>query len=82
MAETLDKVRPGASAVITGIRDACSEQLGERLQALGFTEGKTVNVVRNAPLGDPVIYRVCDQVLCLRKREAAMLEVELSQLAA
>lgn len=81
MAETLDKVRPGASAVITGVKDACSEQLGERLHALGFTKGQTVSVVRNAPLGDPVIYRVCDQVLCLRKREAAMLEVELPQAA-
>ena len=77
MTETLDKIRPGSSAVITGINRNCSAQLGERLNDLGFSEGQTVSVIRRTPLGDPVIYRVCDQVLCLRKREAAMLEVEL-----
>lgn len=75
MSQTLDSVRPGTNAVVVGMHSSCPPQLSARLEALGFTEGQNVSVVRRAPLGDPVVYRICDQVLCLRKREAAMLEV-------
>lgn len=78
MSQTLDKVQPGQQAVVNGLINSCSPELGARLEALGFTKGNDVKVVRNAPLGDPVMYRVSDQVLCLRKREAAMVEVDLA----
>jgi ferrous iron transport protein A len=44
-----------------------------RLQDLGFTVGTTVEVVRRAPLRDPVIYRVRDYDVCLRRAQAAYL---------
>lgn len=78
MSQTLDKVQPGQQAVVNGLIISCSPELGARLEALGFMKGNHVKVVRNAPLGDPVMYRVSDQVLCLRKREAAMVEVDLA----
>ena len=47
-----------------------------RLQALGLVPGADVEVIRRAPLRDPVLYRVCDYRLCLRRAEAGLIEVE------
>jgi Fe2+ transport system protein FeoA len=49
--------------------------LGRRLTDLGFTSGTEVEAVRRAPLGDPVIYRVCGYDLCLRQVLAATIRV-------
>ena len=49
--------------------------LGRRLTDLGFTSGTEVEAVRRAPLGDPVIYRVCGYDLCLRQALAATIRV-------
>jgi ferrous iron transport protein A len=32
-------------------------------------------VLRRAPMGDPTIYRVLDTELCIRRREARLIEV-------
>jgi ferrous iron transport protein A len=42
---------------------------------LGFRPRAQVDVIRRAPLGDPTIYRVQDTELCLRRREARLIEV-------
>jgi ferrous iron transport protein A len=42
-----------------------------RLGDLGFTPGAVVEVVRRAPLRDPVVYRVKDYEICLRRAQAA-----------
>ena len=39
--------------------------------------GRTVTPLRRAPLGDPVVYRVADYELCLRRHEARMVNVEV-----
>ena len=39
--------------------------------------GRTVTPLRRAPLGDPVVYRVADYELCLRRQEARMVQVEV-----
>jgi ferrous iron transport protein A len=41
-----------------------------RLADLGFTPGTEVEVVRRAPLRDPVIYRLRDYEVCLRRAQA------------
>ncbi|GLK99235.1 hypothetical protein GCM10017581_009760 [Dactylosporangium matsuzakiense] len=45
--------------------------VARRLEDLGLTSGTTVDVVRRAPLRDPVVYRVKDYELCLRRAQAA-----------
>ena len=50
--------------------------LAERLAAMGVTVGATVQVVRRAPLGDPVDFRVRGYHLSLRRREAELVYVE------
>jgi ferrous iron transport protein A len=49
--------------------------VANRLGQLGFRAKARVDVIRRAPLGDPTIYRVQDTELCLRRREAQLIEV-------
>jgi ferrous iron transport protein A len=50
-------------------------EVANRLRQLGFRPAANVEVIRRAPLGDPTIYRVQDTELCLRRREARLIEV-------
>ena len=47
-----------------------------KLLAMGLTPGATLQVIRVAPLGDPVEIRVRGTSVSLRRDEAAVLEVE------
>ena len=38
--------------------------------------GAPARAMRRAPLGDPVVYRVADYELCLRRHEARIVRVE------
>ncbi|TWI75661.1 ferrous iron transport protein A [Desulfobotulus alkaliphilus] len=48
----------------------------QRLLDLGFVPNMEVEMVRCATLGDPLEMRVGDYYVTLRKREAALIEVE------
>lgn len=47
----------------------------KRIVEMGFIKGKTVEVLLNAPLKDPIKYRVLDYEVSLRKQEADMIEI-------
>ena len=47
-----------------------TDGISQRLAELGFTSGQTVQVVRFAPLGDPMQIRIRGFSLALRLREA------------
>ena len=47
----------------------------KRIVEMGFVKGKTVEVLLNAPLQDPVIYKVMGYEVSLRHQEADMIEV-------
>lgn len=49
-----------------------------RLFEMGLTKGAEVEVIRFAPLGDPIDIKVRGYHLSLRKREAAGIQVALS----
>ena len=49
--------------------------VANRLGQLGFRATAHVDVIRRAPFGDPTIYRVQDTELCLRRREAQLIEI-------
>ena len=42
---------------------------------MGFVRGKRVDVLQNAPLRDPIKYRIMDYEVSLRRSEAAMIVV-------
>lgn len=48
----------------------------QRLLDLGFVSEAEVNMIRRAPLGDPIQCKVANYNVVLRKSEAALIEIE------
>jgi len=69
----LSDLNTGSSAIIKKIRGIGSFR--HRIQEMGFIEGKKVEVIKNAPLQDPVEYRIMGYNVSLRKQEAELIEV-------
>ena len=44
----------------------------KRIVEMGFIKGKTVEVILNAPLKDPIKYRLLDYEISLRRQEAVI----------
>ena len=73
----LSDLRLGTSARVIALQeDTAEDPISQRLSNLGFVPGRTVTPLRRAPLGDPVVYRVADYELCLRRHEARIVRVE------
>ncbi len=70
---SLDAVPHGSPCRVTGIR--FGSPLSFRLMEMGLIEGAEVEVVRRAPLGDPLHLRVGDYDLSLRSADAATIDV-------
>jgi Fe2+ transport system protein FeoA len=64
----LSVLRPGECGVVC--RVAGSGPIRQRLLELGVTRGAPIEVIRFAPLGDPIEVRVRGYHLSLRRREA------------
>ena len=47
----------------------------KRITEMGFVKGKSVKVIRNAPLQDPIEYEIMNYRVTLRRSEAALIEV-------
>lgn len=50
----------------------------KRITEMGFVRGKTVKVIKNAPLQDPVEYEIMGYRIALRRSEAELIEVSTS----
>ena len=73
----LSDLRVGTTSRVVGlVKDTASGPIIRRLSNLGFVPGRIVTPLRRAPLGDPVVYRVADYELCLRRHEARIVRVE------
>ncbi len=48
-----------------------------RLTEMGFTRGAQVEVIKNAPLRDPIEYKILNYNISLRRAEAEMIEVSV-----
>lgn len=71
----LAQLVPGTRATVVGTVAGANPVIAHRLGQLGFRPRAHVDVIRRAPLGDPTIYRVHGTELCLRRREAQLIEV-------
>ena len=47
----------------------------KRIVEMGFIKGNTVEVLLNAPLKDPIKYRILGYEISLRRQEASMIEI-------
>lgn len=52
------------------------ESLKNRLMGMGWIPGKTIQVVRRAPMGDPTIYLVDSTKIFLREEESRLIRVK------
>jgi ferrous iron transport protein A len=71
---TLDQLKPTERAVVSTLNG--DGQIQQRLLEMGVLEGSEIEVVRLAPLGDPMEIRVQGYNLSLRKSEAALVQLE------
>ncbi len=70
----LGDCRPGQQAKIR-----CHHAEGairQRLLDLGFVPGTRIDMIRNAPLGDPIQCKVSGYNVTLRRSEAELIELE------
>lgn len=73
----LKDLKPGdKGSIVSYSKDAVEYR--RRLLMLGATPGTSFEVVRIAPLGDPIEIRVRGSFISVRKDEAAIMEVALS----
>ena len=73
IAMKLSELRTGEIGVI--VRVMGHGGFRKRIVEMGFIKGKTVEVLLNAPLHDPVKYKVMDYEVSLRRAEADLVEV-------
>lgn len=67
---TLADLPLGGTAVVLGVCDAARPDVARRLFDLGLRPGSPVTGVRRAPLGGPLVVRVADYDLTLRRDQA------------
>ena len=70
----LSELEPGEHGKVVSM--AGDAEAARRLMEMGLMRGTTVQVVRRAPLGDPLEVRVRGFMLTLRRAEAEHIEVE------
>ena len=71
---TLEQLVPGASAAVVTVGG--QGPFRRRLMELGVLPGTEITRTGQAPLGDPLTYRVRGAVIGLRRTEAATILVE------
>lgn len=72
----LSDLSAGNFATIVSIH--AEEALHQRLLALGFRSGKTLEIIRKAPFSGPIQVRLGTTDIVLRRREAAKIAVCLA----
>lgn len=70
----LSDLKPGQCARVVAIDD---DGAAQRLMEMGLTEDEELELVRRAPLGDPLEIFVRGSALSVRKTEAMLVRVEL-----
>jgi len=74
LARTLAELGPGDRARVTKV--AGDVDAARRLMDMGLIRGTPVEVVRRAPLGDPIEVKLRGFMLTLRRSEAEHITVE------
>lgn len=69
----LSDLQTGQSAIILKVLGHGGFR--RRIMEMGFVRGKSVEVLHNAPLKDPIKYKVMDYEVSLRRSEASLIEV-------
>lgn len=71
--DTLDRLRPGEHATV--LRLSGHPGVRRRLMELGLVPGTAVQLIRRAPLGDPIELAVRGVHMSIRRSEASLIHV-------
>jgi len=71
---SLNTMQPGEKGVIKEINGS-SSHVHQRLLEMGLTKGTAVEIIRFAPMGDPIEISVRGYRLSLRKVEAETVQI-------
>lgn len=77
MQNTLSQCKQGDIVVIQKMRG--SGAFKNRLREMGFIKGEKLEIIRYAPLQDPLELRIKGYNVSLRIEEAAMIDVETTE---
>lgn len=69
----LSDLKTGEKGIIVKVNG--SGAFRKRILEMGFIKGKTVTVILNAPLKDPIKYKIMDYEVSLRRSESRLVEV-------
>ncbi len=69
----LSELHNNETGIITKVRGRGAFR--KRILEMGFVKGKQVTVIKNAPLRDPIQYRIMGSEVSLRRSEASLIEV-------
>ena len=73
----LSDLEPGDTCKVTHVGGSGGER--RRMMDLGIVRGSRIEVVRKAPMGDPVEFLLRGYNLTLRKQEAEVIRVEVKE---
>lgn len=68
---TLNDLKPGCCGRICGC-----DGISDRLCEIGILPGATVEMVRIAPLGDPIALKIKDCQIAIRRSDATLINIE------
>ena len=68
----LSDLEPGRDAVVVALR--AEHDFAQRLHALGLRIGRSVRIVRRAPMNGPLQLRIGTTDIMLRRSEAALID--------
>ena len=69
----LSELKTGEKAVI--VKVSGHGAFRKRILEMGFVSGNTVEVILNAPLNDPIKYKILNFEVSLRRKDASNVEV-------
>jgi len=69
----LSELKTGEKGIIVKVNG--SGAFRKRILEMGFIRGKSIKVILNAPLKDPIKYKIMDYEVSLRRSEAGLIEV-------
>ncbi|NAS89098.1 iron transporter [ANME-1 cluster archaeon AG-394-G21] len=73
----LSDLEPGDTCKVTHVGGSGGER--RRMMDMGIVRGSRIEVVRKAPMGDPVEFLLRGYNLTLRKQEAEVIRVEVKE---
>tara|TARA_Y100000782_G_C10151092_1_gene251563 strand:- start:284 stop:532 length:249 start_codon:yes stop_codon:yes gene_type:complete len=75
----LSDLKKGQEATVLKIQENCSDAVRQRMLDLGFVKGARIVVENTSPLNDPVAYNVHHTQICLRRKDASQIWIEVAE---